>query len=36
MRHDADIPRVCELCLSWHFWITATFSPELARLTSAP
>src|SRR5580704_7054837 len=36
MRHDADIPRVCELCLAWHFWITATFSTEFARLTSAP
>ena len=36
MRHDADVARVCELCLAWHFWITATFSPELARLTSAP
>jgi hypothetical protein len=31
MRHDADIPRVRELCFACHFWITATFSPELTK-----
>jgi hypothetical protein len=36
VRHDANIACFRELCLACHFWITATFSPELAKPPTAP
>jgi hypothetical protein len=36
MRHDADVACFRELCLACHVWITATFSPELAKPPIAP